>query len=46
MDGPRPRFQSRLEPLHDLVEILGPAWETETDPSVIAAMARPLERGT
>ncbi len=44
MEGPRPRFQSRLEPLHDLVEILGPAWETATNPSVIAAMARPLER--
>ena len=43
MDGPRPRFQSRLEPLHDMVEILGPAWEAETDPSVIAALARALE---
>jgi tetratricopeptide (TPR) repeat protein len=43
MDGPRPRFQSRLEPLHDLVEILGPAWDTETDPGARAGLARALE---
>ena len=27
MSGPRPRYQSRLEPLHDVVAILGPAWD-------------------
>jgi tetratricopeptide (TPR) repeat protein len=43
MDGERPRFQSRLEPLHDLVEILGPAWDAEIDPTVIAALAKALE---
>ena len=40
MGGPRPRFQSRLEPLHDVVEILGPAWEAENDPDVIAVLAK------
>ncbi len=43
MDGPRPQFLSRLEPLHDVVEILGPAWAAETDPSVITALAKALE---
>ncbi len=43
MDGPAPRFQSRLEPLHELAEILGPAWETEPDLTVKNALARPLE---
>jgi hypothetical protein len=42
MDGPRPRFQSRLEPLHDIVEILRPAWDTETDTSARAALAGAL----
>ncbi len=35
MDGPRPRYQSRLEPLHEIVEILGPAWDAETDPEPV-----------
>lgn len=43
MDGPRPRYESRLEPLHDVVEILGPAWDRETDDRVRAAMAHALE---
>ncbi len=43
MDGPRPRFQSRMEPLHEVVEILGPAWDAETDPAARAALARALE---
>lgn len=43
MKGPRPRFQSRLEPLHDLATTLGPAWERETDGDVQAAMGRALE---
>jgi tetratricopeptide (TPR) repeat protein len=43
MNGPRPRFQSRLEPLHELVEILGPAWQREPDPAAGAGLARVLE---
>jgi tetratricopeptide (TPR) repeat protein len=43
MDGPRPEYQSRLEPLHELVEILGPAWDAETDPAARAGLARALE---
>lgn len=43
MDGPAPRFQSRLESLHDLADILDPAWETEPDPAVKNALARSLE---
>jgi hypothetical protein len=43
MDGPRPLYQSRLEPLHDLVEILGPAWDRETDADALAALAQVLE---
>ena len=43
VDGPRPRYQSRLEPLHELVEILGPAWDRETDPATPMALARALE---
>ena len=43
MDGPRPPYQSRLEPLHELVEILGPAWDAETEPAARAGLARVLE---
>ncbi len=43
MDGPAPRYQSRLEPLHEIVEVLGPVWDAETDPPVRAAIARALE---
>jgi tetratricopeptide (TPR) repeat protein len=43
MDGPRPQYQSRLEPLHEIVEILGPAWDAETDAGARAALARALE---
>jgi tetratricopeptide (TPR) repeat protein len=43
MDGPRPQYESRLEPLHDVVEILGPVWESETDPETQAALAPALE---
>src|SRR5262249_1473304 len=43
MGGPRPRFQARLEPLHEVVEILGPVWDAETDPAARAALARALE---
>jgi tetratricopeptide (TPR) repeat protein len=43
MRGERPRYQSRLEPLHDLSEILGPVWEREADPDSQAALGRALE---
>jgi hypothetical protein len=43
MDGDRPRYQSRLESLHEVVEILGPAWDRETDPAAQAALAHALE---
>ncbi len=43
MAGPRPQYQSRLEPLHEIVEILGPAWDAETDDHARAALARALE---
>jgi len=43
MDGPPPRYQSRMEPLYEIVEVLNPAWDAETDPPVRAALARALE---
>jgi hypothetical protein len=43
MEGPRPGYQSRLEPLHDVVEVLGPAWDAETDPEARGALAGVLE---
>ena len=43
VERPRPEFGSRLEPLHEVVERLGPAWDAETDPAAQAALARALE---
>jgi len=44
MDGPRPRYESRLEPLHEIVEVLGRAWNAaETDPETLAALAQALK---
>jgi tetratricopeptide (TPR) repeat protein len=43
MRGPRPRFQSRLEPLFDLSALLGPIWEQETDPDLLAGISQALE---
>ena len=43
MKGPRPEYQSRLEPLHELSERLGPVWEDEADDEVQAALGRVLE---
>lgn len=43
MKGPRPKYQSRLEPLHDVVAILGPAWDAETDVEARGALAFALE---
>jgi hypothetical protein len=42
VERPRPESVSRLEPLHGVVERLGPAWETEIDPAARAALARVL----
>jgi hypothetical protein len=43
VDGPRPRYQSRLSPLYELVETLSPAWDKETDPEMFRALTRALE---
>ncbi len=43
VDGPRPKYQSRLAPLFELVEILGPAWDTESDPETFRSLTRALE---
>ena len=43
VDGPRPRYQSRLAPLFELVETLSPAWDKETDPELFQALTRALE---
>ena len=43
MKGSRPRFQSRLEPLHDLSTTLGAIWEQETAGDLQAAIGRALE---
>jgi tetratricopeptide (TPR) repeat protein len=41
--GPRPEFGSRLEPLHELVEKLGGAWDGEEFPKSRRAQAGALE---
>jgi tetratricopeptide (TPR) repeat protein len=43
VDGPRPRYQSRLAPLFELVEILSPAWDKEADGETFRALTRALE---
>jgi tetratricopeptide (TPR) repeat protein len=43
VDGPRPQYQSRLAPLFELVEILGPAWDAESDPEIFRSLTRALE---
>ena len=44
MAGPRPEYQSRLEPLHDVVTILGPAWDAAaTDADTLDALAHALK---
>jgi hypothetical protein len=43
MNGERPKYQSRLEPLHELAETLGPVWERETEAEVQTAIGRALE---
>ena len=43
MAGPRPKYESRLEPLHDVVAILGPAWDRENSDEVRSSLARALE---
>ena len=42
VSGPRLDFVSRLNPLHEVVEALGPAFSAEADPRVRLALARAL----
>lgn len=42
VDGPRPGAISRLEPLFDVVDRLGPAWDSEADPAARAALGAAL----
>lgn len=42
MNSPRPAFGSRLEPLLEVVERVGSAWEREADPAAQAAQAKAL----
>jgi hypothetical protein len=41
--GQRPRYESRLEPLHEAAERLGDAWSSATSPALKGALFRPLE---
>ncbi len=44
MDGPRPRYQSRLEPLHDVVDDPGSGLgQAATDPDTLGALAQALK---
>ncbi|WP_422930925.1 multiheme c-type cytochrome [Singulisphaera sp. PoT] len=40
---PPPTFGSRLDPLHKVVERLGPAWDRATDPGLRYALTKSLE---
>jgi tetratricopeptide (TPR) repeat protein len=42
VSGPRREFESRLNPLHEVVETLGPAFPVEADPQTKADLARAL----
>jgi tetratricopeptide (TPR) repeat protein len=42
LKGPAPETGTRLDPLHEVVEQLGPAWERETDPAARYGLARAL----
>ena len=43
LEGPRPKIGSRMEPLYEVVEKLGAAFESESDSGVLASEARALE---
>jgi tetratricopeptide (TPR) repeat protein len=43
MAGPRPKYESRMEPLHEIVEALSPAWDRESSRETRAALAHALE---
>ena len=43
--GPRPKYQSRLEPLYEVTDGLAKAWEEAGDPEVRSAIGRVLEVG-
>ncbi|WP_406699617.1 tetratricopeptide repeat protein [Singulisphaera sp. Ch08] len=40
---PRPEFGSRLDPLFEVIQQLGPVWERETDPSARFALSSALK---
>lgn len=42
MAQPRPEFGSRLDPLLDVIQQLGPVWENESDPIARFALTRAL----
>ena len=42
-DRPRPEFGSRLDPLFEVVDKLGPVWDKETDTAARSARGRALE---
>ena len=42
VERPRPEFGSRLDPLHEVIQQLGPVWENETDPTARFALSRAL----
>ncbi|CAN5911648.1 multiheme c-type cytochrome [soil metagenome] len=41
--GPRPEFGSRIGPLLEIVQAMGPVFDQENDPMVLAEQARTLE---
>jgi tetratricopeptide (TPR) repeat protein len=44
LEGDRPEYESRLEPLHDAAERLGEAWALSAEyPALRAGLVRPLE---
>ncbi len=43
LSGPRPKYGSRISPLLEIVQDLGPVFESETDPSARAEQAQTLE---
>ncbi len=43
LDGPRPAYDSVLEPLYTLVETLGPAWDSASAPLTRDAIGKVLE---
>lgn len=44
-EQPRPEFGSRLDPLLEVIQALGPVWDLETDPNARFALARAIKGG-